>query len=352
MWPYFALLGLLLTGALLTPPDLRRVKPIGFALLLGALVVMLFVGLRNHIGTDWPTYERQWNAAGDLPLPQLMERYGGDVGFYVLMWSLANVGVGFWVLNLVCAAIFTWGLFAFAKRLPNPWLAVAVAFPYLVVAIAMSSTRQATAMGFIFLAVIAFSKRQTSKFLGWSALAALFHASAIVTVPFAGLSFARNKFQAFLIGVCVVIIGWFTLGSSFETYTLRYTAPSMQSVGLLYRVAMSAVAAVLYFLVIRRNLALEEHEQTLWRNYALFALAAVVLAAVFPTSTALDRTLIYLFPMQIFVLSMVPYVFQRGTHPALVILGLLPYLVAIMAVFLSYGVNAPSYIPYKMYWPG
>ena len=95
-----------------------------------------------------------------------------------------------------------------------------------------------------------------------------------------------------------------------------------------------------------------EHERARirWRNYSLFALAAIVVAILYPTSTALDRTLIYLFPLQIFVLSMIPYVSPRGT-PVLPIAAILFYLGAILFVFLHFGVNAESYIPYQIYWP-
>ena len=350
MWPYWILFGFFAAGALLAGPDLRRSKPLGVPLLFGALAIVIFVGLRYKTGTDWGNYQRQWVEAESLTLDSLITIHNGDAGFYTLMWLLKSAGAEYWVLNLICAAIFTFGLFAFAKRLPNPWLAIAVAVPYLVIVIAMSATRQATALGFVFLALIAFSKRKTPAFLGWSAAATLFHASAILTLPFAGLSFARTRFQALLLVLAIVLLAWFTLGSPLEMYSIRYFNETVQSTGLLYRVAMNSLAAFLYFLIIRPRVGLEDHERSLWRNYSLFALAALAVAAVVPTSTALDRALIYLFPMQIFVLSMIPYVVQRGGTPVLPIGAILVYLAAILFVFLSFGVNAESYIPYRIYW--
>jgi hypothetical protein len=315
-------------------------------------VIVIFVGLRYRTGVDWGGYLRQWVGAEKLTLSELVTVHNGDAGFYTLMWTLKQAGLGFWSLNLICAAIFTTGLIAFARRLPNPWLAVAIAVPYLVIIIAMSATRQATALGFVFLALVAFSDRRTRAFLGWTAAATLFHASAILTLPFAGLSFAKNRFQAFLLGVAIAFLAWFTLGSPFTIYSRRYVQETIQSSGLIYRVAMSAIAALLYFLIIRKRVALPDHERSLWRNYSLFALAAVAAAAVFPTSTAIDRTLIYLFPLQIFVLAMLPYVTAKGSTPVVVIGLILLYLGAILFVFLNYAVNAAGYIPYQMYWLG
>ncbi len=350
MWPYWLLFGFFGVGALLTAPDFRRSKPIGVALLFGALVITIMVGLRYRTGVDWGNYHRQWISAENLSLSELITAHNGDAGFYTLMWALKTSGFEFWALNLVCAVIFTVGLFAFARRLANPWLGVAVAVPYLIVVIAMSATRQATALGFVFLAFVAFSERRTLAFLGWTAAAALFHASAILTLPFAGLSFAKNRFQAILLVLAIAILGWLTLGSPFAVYSRHYINETVQSSGTLYRVAMAAVAAVLYFVLVRRRVALPDHERSLWRNYSLFALAAVVLAAFVPSSTALDRTLLYLFPLQIFVLSIVPYTSQRGSSSVLSIVAILVYLAAILFVFLNFGVNADSFVPYRMQW--
>ena len=320
------------------------------ALLFGAFLIIVMVGLRYKTGVDWGNYYRQWVGAENLSPSDLITLHSGDAGFYTLMWALKNAGFEFWSLNLVCAVFFTIGLMAFARRLPNPWLAVAVALPYLTIVIAMSATRQATALGFVFLALVAFSDRRTVAFLGWTAAATLFHASAILTLPFAGLSFAKNRFQAILLGLAIVLLGWLTLGSPFAVYSRHYFEESVQSSGTLYRVAMSAVAALLYFTLVRRRVPLADHERSLWRNYSLFALAAVVLAAFVPSSTALDRTLLYLFPLQIFVLSIVPYTSQRGSSHVLTIVAILAYLASILFVFLNFGVNADSYIPYEMQW--
>ena len=351
MWPYWTLFGFFALGTLLARPDFRASKPLGVPLLFGAVIIVIFVGLRYHTGTDWTTYQRQWLAAQHLTLGDLITIHNGDAGFYTLMFVLRSIGLEYWSLNVICAMIFTWGLFTFARRLPSPWLAVAIAAPYLIIVIAMSATRQATALGFVFLALVAFAERRTRAFLGWSAAATLFHASAVLTLPFAGLSFARTRFQAFLIMLVIGILAWFTLGSPFQMYSTRYFNETVQSSGLVYRVAMSSIAGVLFLTTVRPRIALPPHERSLWRNYSLFALAAIVAAIMFPTSTAIDRTLIYLFPLQIFTLSLVPYVSQRGT-PVLPIAAILLYLSAILFVFLNFGVNSVGYIPYRIYWLG
>src|SRR5215207_7514459 len=121
--------------------------------------------MRYWTGVDWSTYLRTWDAAGAISLPTLLQTFGGDPAFYTLLWFLRQSGLEYWSLNLVCAAVFTAGLVCFARRLPNPWLAAFIGVPYLGIVIAMSGTRQATAIGLVFFALLAFFKRRLIIFL-------------------------------------------------------------------------------------------------------------------------------------------------------------------------------------------
>ena len=53
MWPYWVLFGFFAVGSLLTQPDFRRSKAIGVALLFGAFLIIVMVGLRYKTGVDW-----------------------------------------------------------------------------------------------------------------------------------------------------------------------------------------------------------------------------------------------------------------------------------------------------------
>ncbi|HET9812331.1 MAG TPA: EpsG family protein [Sphingomicrobium sp.] len=348
MIPYWLLFGLFALGALLARPDFRRDKPVG-SLWIGVFVLTLMIGLRYRTGVDWLNYYRQWVSAAGTTLPQLIQDHGGDSAFYTLMWALSRLGLGYWSLNLVCGTVFTLGLTAFARRLPNPWLAVAVAIPYLGIVIAMSGTRQATAIGFVFFALVAFMEKRTRAFIAWTLVASLFHASAILTLPLAGLSFARNRFQAILWLSAIVLVGFVFLGAPFATYTLHYFTETLQSSGTIYRIAINLLASLLYLLLIARRADIPDHERALWRNFALAALAAIPLLPLVPSSTSLDRLMLYLTPLQIFALTMLPYTALRGTSPAVIILPILAYLAAILFVFLNFAVNAEFFIPYRMY---
>lgn len=348
MYPYWLLFGLFAVGALFYVPDFRFDKRLG-SLWIGAIVLTLFIGLRYWTGVDWSTYLRIWNSAAGQSLSALLQTYGGDPAFYTLLWLLRQAGLEYWSLNLVCAAVFTAGLVCFARRLPNPWLAAFVGVPYLGIVIAMSGTRQATAIGLVFLALLAFFKRRLVTFLGLSAFATMFHASALVTVPLAALSFARNRLQAGVLILATAVLAYFALAARIQMYSTRYGQDALlQSSGTFYRIAMTVFAALAYLAFVSPNVKLEPHERTLWRNYSIASLISIPLFFLVPSTTSLDRLLLYIYSLQIFSLGMLPYANLR-VRPALVIIGIIGYFGITMWVFFNFAQNAESYIPYQSY---
>jgi hypothetical protein len=346
MLPYWLLLGIFAIGALVSRPDLRRDKPIG-VLIVAALILVVMIGLRDEVGVDWENYLRAWNAAPTMSLPGYWKFRPGDPVFYAIMWQLSNWDWPYWSLNLICAVAFTWGLIRFARQQPNAWLAVAVAVPYLVIVIAMSGIRQATAIGFIFLALASFRTGSTKGFLLWTLVASLFHASAIVVLPFAGLSLTKNRFQSLVLLVATGLVGYFVVGSTFDEYSRNYLGRYViKSSGTVFRIWMSLIPAIIY-LLLNRRLPLTDQERSLWRNFSLLAVASVPLVFVVTSTTALDRLLLYAFPLQIMVLAWLPYLFRRNLERLGTILLILVYLGLQQYVFFNYAFNRHSYVPYR-----
>ena len=346
MLPYWLLFAVFAVGALIAQPDLRRNRPLG-AMAVGALLLIVMIGLRDNVGVDWVNYLRAWDAAPSMSLGAFLDFRSGDPLFYSLMWGLRNADWPYWTLNLLCAIIFSVGLVRFARQQPNPWLAVAVAVPYLVIVIAMSTTRQATAIGFVFLALVSFKRGNDMGFLLWTLAGAAFHSSAIVVLPFAGLSLARNRFQSFGLLAITAILGFFAFGSTFGEYSRDYlNRYTITSSGTVYRILMNVVPAVFY-LALSKRLPFAERERTLWRNFSLLAVASVPLLFIIQSTTALDRLLLYAFPLQIMMLAWLPYLFRGRVQQMGVILTILLYLALQQYVFFNYALNAFAYIPYR-----
>jgi len=313
---------------------------------LAALLMVGLIGFRYEVGPDWTGYLYIFEGAGRQKFATAFEN--GDPGFFGLVWLAHKLDLEIWAVNLVCAAIFTTGLMAFAKRQRNPWLAVAVAVPYLVIVIAMSATRQATAIGFIMLGLAAFADKSLYRFMFWIFIAALFHASALLMLPIVGLSYTRNRFQSVLLLCLAAYPAYLLLAANFEIYINRYTEGGTESQGTVFRILMNAAPAIIYLMASKR-FTLETHEQALWRNLAILAIICVPLLLVLSESTALDRIALYAIPLQIFVLGNLPAVLANEDDYRVILLAIIGYLAVILFVYLNFSIHGKYYVPYQLY---
>ena len=347
MLPYWLLFSFFAIASLFARHDPRQDKPLG-PLWLAWFVLALMVGLRWQVGPDWFAYQGWWELAGRKSLERLLAIAGSDPGYYTLTWVLQQLGLPFWALNLVLGGIFAYGLVQFARMQVNPWLGIAIAIPYLVIVVAMSGVRQATAIGLVFLALVAYHHQNGWKFLFFIGLAASFHASAILVLPLAGLSFTRNRFQAGLLVAVFVAFAYYQLTSTFVRYSDQYLSRLViQSSGVLYRLGMGALPAVI-FLAFRTRFRAPSHELILWRNMSIAAILGLAVFFAVASTTALDRLVLYFFPLQIYVLSWFPATFRDRAARFVITFLILAYLGLQLFIFLNYAFNKDPYLPYRM----
>ena len=358
MWPYwFLLLIPLILAALagtrmgvkhsqyLNPPVLG-LDSVGLGLY--GLLMILVIGWRHQVGADWMHYLRPLEAALDQNLMEGMMA-GGDPAYGLLTWLSAQVGGGIYLVNLVCALIFVGGLLIFANHSHQPWLALAVAVPYLVIVVAMGYTRQGVAIGLVMVGLVALDKGRLFVFGKWLVLAALFHKSALILMPLAVFA-GRQKWGA-LLGVLVVGVLLFALllAEHVDTLIAGYITDQYASSGAGVRVAMNALPAAI-FLILRKRFRLSPAQQSFWTWMSLGALAFIGLLAVSPSSTAVDRIALYWIPLQLFVWSRLPQAMgqQAGTQRQW-LLVVLAYAVAVQFVWLFYADHSWAWVPYQFY---
>lgn len=155
--------------------------------------------------------------------------------------------------------IFSFGLAAFCTTLPNPWLAILVAVPYLVIVIAMSALRQATAIGFILLALRGMGVKPLWKTIFWVLVASMFHASAFIVAVLIALSYIHNRIQALVLLIASALPAYYVLFSTFDEYLKRYGQHRIDSGGVAFRVAMNAIPAII--LLVRGSKKFSPHGQ-------------------------------------------------------------------------------------------
>lgn len=309
-------------------------------------LLLLVIGLRHEVGGDWFMYLEQINTATNMPLADVLKQ--GDPAYSLLNWISAETGMGIYFVNSVCAALFSWGLIAFCRVQPRPWLAMVVAIPYLVIVVAMGYSRQGVAIGFGMLSLIALTEQKILRFIVMVAIAATFHKTAVILMPLAILAGSRKRLWiVFWVIVFGVVLYQLLLQEAISGLQTGYLDAGYESQGAGIRIAMNAVPAAL-FLLFRRRFALAQADLTFWTWMSLGALAFVAILLLSPSSTAVDRVALYWIPLQLFVLSRLPNALGQmdGLNGALV-MGVVIYSASILFVWLFFAQTAFAWLPYN-----
>ena len=126
----------LISWSLFASAGLGNARRIGASTLLALGVFLtLLIGLRDQVGGDWLNYFPYLERSLGLPFAEVF--FENEPGFGLLNWIGANWGGSVFLVNTVCGLIFSIGLLLFCRAQPRPWLALCLAFPYLVTVVAM-----------------------------------------------------------------------------------------------------------------------------------------------------------------------------------------------------------------------
>jgi hypothetical protein len=343
---YWLLFAVFATGAILsTSSDPFHAKKGSGPIVLAGLFIVALVGLRFRVGADWESYEFMFSYAGYADWGRVLTL--GDPGYQTLNWLVQHAGMDIWVVNLVCAIIFTWGLLRLARTQPSPWLAVVVAIPYLVIVVAMGYSRQAVAIGIIMAGLAALARGASLvRFAIYVALAALFHKTAVVVLPLLVFSSERNRFVNALAAIAgFVLLYDVFLADDVDKLVKNYVQAEYSSQGAAIRVAMSVVPALI-MLFRGRHLGLTPAEVRIWRAFAWTSIALVGLLILSPSSTAVDRIALYMLPLQLIVLPRTVALFG-GTQMARA--AVVAYAATIQFTWLNFATHAKYWVPYQFY---
>jgi len=354
MWPYWLLFSV---AAWLSfqrvegqPSEVNLGNRWPLAWVLCFTLLTLGVGLRNEVGGDWRPYQIYVdNATGDT-LRGIADAGLTDFSYAYLSWIGGNSFGGIYLVNLVCAILFVWGLLVFCRMQPRAWLAFLVAVPYLITVVAMGYTRQGVAIGIAMLGLSALNKGSVVRFVFWISFAMTFHKSALVLVPLA--IFSRSHYRLLtLFGVFLATGLLFVLlvQEAVNNLVINYVIAEAESAGAAIRVAMNALPAAI-FLLYHKKFLLNESEEKLWTWFSIGGLLFVVLLFASPSSTAVDRLALYWIPLQLFVWSRLPD--AMGRSPKSVrrwVFVVFLYCFAVHFVWLFFSPYSAYWIPYRFY---
>tara|TARA_B110001450_G_scaffold169301_1_gene157795 strand:- start:139 stop:1224 length:1086 start_codon:yes stop_codon:yes gene_type:complete len=312
-------------------------------------ILTILIGFRFEVGGDWYIYDEHLREALDSTLSNTITRYG-DPGYYLINWISAQSGFGIYGVNLICGLVFSIGLSKFCRSLPRPWLALAVAIPYLFLVVSLGYSRQGVAIGFGMLALVSFGRKDIKWFVFWVFLAASFHKSAVMLLPIALIANTKNSFLT-IIGFIILGVGAFFLylEQYIEKLYQNYVTAQSQSSGAFIRLSMNALPALIYLLFSHRfNFSANDKE--IWKLFSILSVVMLVLFFLVSASTALDRIALYMIPLQLVIFSKLPDAFGSDTFSRTVIFVLiLAYYASVMFVWLNFAYHSYMWVPYKSF---
>jgi hypothetical protein len=315
------------------------------------LALIVLIGLRYRVGGDWSNYLDIFRRLAPQELGPALAGSRQEPAYTFVNWLAARLGAGIWLVNLICAVPFTYGLLRLSRQQPNPWLAMLVATPFLIIVVGMGFTRQAAALGCLMVGLSKIvDRRPPIHFVLWTLAGAMFHQTVLVFVPVMFIAGVKNRFVSYLLLLLSLAIGYYAvLPSALDQYGPGYLREQYNAAGASVRVLMDVVPAVIV-MVSKGKFYWSPEEKAVWRTYAILCLIAGAALPFIHSSVVVDRLAMYLIPMQIFVYSRIGYCFgliRRGWLAWTI--AVIVYSAAVLFVWLNYAVNAWAWVPYQNY---
>lgn len=312
------------------------------------LLYVVFVGLRYEVAPDWLQYTYiHMEIVDQSPADIILQP---EPLSYLLFWLSETIGFHVYLTNIVAAIIMMIGVFSFAMRTSQPWLAIVAATPYFIFVTGMSGIRQIMAAGVALFLLSRWEKYNLFTRGGFILFAATFHTSALINNILLVTKLNIPIRYKIAIGSVVLILTLY-LSSQVEVYSgsviqykERYFDDStVESFGSYFHIAMIAIPAFLGVLY-RKRLVENIHSPALLK-FGLYASLGLLFINIYSTTVASRLTIyMYFIPMMVY-----PALVDAFGHRLrqLMILGVVCLHMAILVTWLSFGNVAAAYIPYK-----
>ena len=366
MWAYW-LLFLAPAGLALSPIKLS--EDINYILwtMVGVLFILL-IGLRYNVGGDFDNYLTYY----ELAIAEVTEvftgetainfgvAYGNASGYMALNALTHQMGIwglhGIYFVNTFCATIFVFGLVKFCRKQPLPWLALTVAVPYMVCAVSMGYTRQATALGFLMWGLSLLRPGNELKYVALIFIGSLFHLSVMATLPFVLCAREKTHMSIYLIlALMAGFIAYFlaslevgTTGSLSDNLVVvwEYTA-TRNSPGGPIRTYMNVLPVLISLLVWKKIKMISTDDFKVIKWMAIAALLS--LPALLYSYTLTDRIGIYLMPIQLALWPRIIAVQKTSMLRSTWASSVIAFYGLVLYVFFHYANHSHMWLPYLMY---
>lgn len=334
--------------AIASLPVLANIKRPGVGWGLFFLSILVFVGLRHEVGSDWHGYLMIYENTSKLSIQGVL--YSSEPLYYVIVWLSNRLNGGIYLANLTTSFVFLVGVFAFCKKQSDPWLSLTIAIPFLIIVVGMSANRQAAAIGISLYLLANWDRWPILYKILLIIAAAAIHNSAIAI----SLLFLTDKKISFLakIGISAATIYFLSSNILEITAVDRYLTSYVEkksinhaSGGLHQTLLNAAPALTLLALHFFWNQPFPRNGYLKPITYA----AAISLPLVLIFSVAVSRLSFFLFPASIAGIPIITNYVFRNLTPLHAKLPVLVFNFIVLAAWLNFANHASNHIPYKNY---
>ena len=270
--------------------------------------LFLFSALRFEVGCDWRGYLISLSKAGAEF--NFLAEFTSEPVFFLILHYMKMYDINYVWINIVSSLIFFYGAHYMAQRQQNKLAFLILLFPVLIINMPMSGIRQASAVGFLFIAFTSLLDRSALRFTIAVFLAFLFHKSAIIFLGLLPLAFGDlTKFRILIFSIILIPITAILIQSdSFAAYLMRYgsTGLAEEAGGAIFRTGFLALTSIHFLIFLRKKW--KKNYKSDYQIILIFSLLMLLplIASQF-SSVMGDRLGYYFIPMQVLIFTRIPY---------------------------------------------
>lgn len=321
----------------------RKQKPVLILFAYTGFIFSLIIGFRYNIGSDWSRYLQHYEDLKGLTFLEIFDR-SEDYGHLIFNWISAKLDLGIYGLNFIYIIIFLIGLIKFCIKEQNPWIAMSVAIPYLVIVVAMGLTKQSVALGFIFLGINYLRDKKFIYFILSIICGALFHNSAIIMLSFLLLDKNIKIKQRFFLLIFFLIISTIFLSQNYAAMNEIYIQRSLKSEGIYGRLILNIIPILIFF-YFKEKWKKNFNDYHIWYWFSFVTIISIIFIPI--SSTLIDRILIYFTPLQLVVYSRLPFLAKNIIQPIHTKLTIFTFYAAVQFIWLYFSNHSNAWLPYK-----
>ena len=328
------------------------------------LFFIIFVGFRYEIGCDWDQYALMFKKYS----PNIIEIFRKGFfekhihGTYSELGHIliTKISQNIYILNLIYSILFSLPLFYLCSTLKRRYFSLLISYPYYIVVIGMGPIRQAACISILILSILLVSKKKYYMSFFLTIFSLLIHQFSIL---FNGLVYGslftdiqKIKFSRKIIFVIVLvsliflyclpsiinkIYVYFTLYKKFDQNGIMLVAPAKSAI-LLW--IMNFVPSFIYL----KNKEKFNINNNLNRIFTSFCITEILLLPIVLFQSVVGyRLLLYIFPISIYITSVIPDLNLLNIKKNYMVNILISIAFISLIIWLKFAYHSSCWVPYK-----